>query len=108
MRPAATPEDLDVLLEDACVLRDAGAVSRLFEDDAVLLIDGDHEHRGRPGIDHAAADLFRRGYVSDTRHILQSRDTALIVGTSAVAIARRSPNGSWRYAIALLGAGPPG
>ncbi len=41
-------------------------------------------------------------YVADHRQVLQTHDTALVIGPQMVNVARRGPGG-WRYAIALLG-----
>jgi len=41
-------------------------------------------------------------YLAAPLRVLQVRDTALIAGEFATSVARRSSDGAWRYAIALL------
>ena len=54
-----------------------------------------------PGV---AAQLWdaERLYLADPRRILQVGDTALVVAGHAINVARRTDDGSWRYAISLL------
>lgn len=101
---APTPEDLETLFEDAFVIRDREALAELFEDDAVLVKDaGAKEARGESIARTAAAmwdsDLI---YLADPRRVLQTRDTALVLGTRSVSVVRRGRDGRWRYAISLL------
>jgi hypothetical protein len=62
------------------------------------------EARGRRQIAQVAAQLWdsQRLYLADPRRVLQARDTALVVAGRALNVARRTDNGSWRYAISLL------
>jgi hypothetical protein len=102
---ARTPEELETLLEDAFVLRDNQALAQLFQPGAMLVVGGDlPEARGRRQIARVAAQLWdaERLYLADPRRILQARDTALVVAGRAINVARRTDNGSWRYAISLL------
>jgi hypothetical protein len=100
---ARTPEELETLLEDAFVVRDAQATASLFAADAVLAarLDG-REARG-PAIGHLLGDVQQSGlvYVAEPRRILRAADTALIVAERAISVARRAGT-RWRYAIALL------
>jgi len=106
MRPGArTPEELETLFEDAFVTRDREAVARLFEDSAVLTAEGDAEEaRGDEAIARFATAMWRRelSYLADPRHVLQARDTALVVARGGTNVVRRAPDGTWRYAISLL------
>jgi hypothetical protein len=104
MRPGArTPEELENLLEDAFVVRDREALSQLFEADAVLEGQGRRARGGREIARHAAA-LWEseQTYVAEPRHVLQARDTALVVARGSINVVRRGSDGAWRYAISLL------
>jgi hypothetical protein len=111
MRPvtvgAPTPEDLDTLLEDAFVLRDATAVASLFEPDAVVAT-GDAASARGAAIAAFVAGLWARDvtYVPGPRRVLQARDTALIVTEHAIGVVHRAADERWRYAIALLDPDP--
>jgi hypothetical protein len=100
---ARTPEELETLLEDAFVVRDAQATAALFAANAVLAarLDG-REARG-PAIGRLLGDVQQAGlaYVAEPRRILRAEDTALIVAERAISVARRAGS-RWRYAIALL------
>jgi hypothetical protein len=43
-----------------------------------------------------------RGYLADPRRVFQARDSALLLGDGVINVARRGPDGSWRYAICVL------
>ena len=93
-----------MLLEDAFVIRDRDALARLFEDDAVLEGDGQRARGGDAIARHATAMWRReRTYVADPRQVLQARDTALVVAAGSISVVRRGSDGTWRYAISLLG-----
>ena len=100
---ARSPEELETLLEDAFVVRDRGALARLFEDGAVLM-DGSREARGGEQIARFAMAMWERNrtYLANPRQILQARDTALVVADRGINVVRRDSDGSWRYAISLL------
>ena len=102
---AQSPEELETLLEDAFLLRDADAVARLFEVDSVL-ITGDETLRLRRRDDVLrvmslmCVDGYR--YLADPRSVYQARDTALLIGDGIINVARRGQDGSWRFAISML------
>lgn len=102
---AATPEELETLLEDACLVGDREAVAGLFEDGAVLAVRGAPSTAWGPdGITRAldrllAADV---GYVAGDTQVVQARDTGLVVGSHGIHVVHRDPSGAWRYVIALL------
>jgi hypothetical protein len=98
-----TPEELETLLEDACVISEATAVAGLFEAGAVVALER-HEARG----DQIAAALARFAYVAQPRRILQSQDVALVIADQAVSVVRRGPDRHWRYVISLLTHEPEG
>src|SRR5262249_30062996 len=97
-----TPEELETLLEDAFLLRDAEAVARLFEDGSLLVTgEGAQQVGGREAILRAASRLCKDGcgYLADPRRVLQTRDTALLIGEGVIHVARRGQDGLWRFAI---------
>ena len=100
---ARAPEDVDVLLEDAFVLRDVTALDGVFADGAVL-VDGDAEARGRAAIALLLAGLWTRDrtYVASVRRIVRTGDTALVLADAGLHVLRRDGDGSWRSAISLL------
>lgn len=101
---ARTPEELESLLEDAFVLHDRPALTRLFGDGAVLAAPEQEPTAGREAIERVAARFWESGgiYVADPRNILQARDTALVLSDSGVNVVHRGTDGMWRYAIAVL------
>jgi hypothetical protein len=104
MKPGAqTPEELSTLLEDAFVIRDRGAVELLFEDGAVLGADRAEAHGGDQ-IGRFAMRLWEseQTYLADPRHVVQARDTALVLGGRSIHVAHRAADRRWRYAISLL------
>jgi hypothetical protein len=105
---ARTPEELEALLEDAFVTRDADALSAMFAEGAVLVLrHGPHGARGTEEIGRLASAVWgQRTYVAEPRRVVQARDTALVLADGAVNVARRGGDGAWRYAIALLSLEP--
>jgi hypothetical protein len=102
---ARTPEELDVLFEDAFVLRDPGALTALFEAQALLVTGGGADAvRGGEEIAAMASDLWAREvtYVADPRLVVQARDLALVMAAQGTSVVRRGGDGAWRYAISLL------
>jgi hypothetical protein len=106
MRPGAqSPEELESLLEDAFLTRDAEAISEMFEEGAVLIAGvRQQEARGGGAIGHLARSLWEgdQTYVAEPRRVVQARGTALVLGGGGVSVVRRGRDGDWRYAIALL------
>jgi hypothetical protein len=102
---APTPEELEILFEDAVVLRDRDALAGLFEDAGVLVAGAwAREARGGREIARSAPAIWERGpvYLADPRRVVQARDTALVVAERAISVMRRAGDGSWRYVISLL------
>jgi ketosteroid isomerase-like protein len=99
-----TPEELDVLLEDAFVVRDRAACHSLFHEGAVLADSNGLQARGRDAIGNALAARWARqsSYFALPGQVLQSRSTALVVSAAAIHVLRRSRDGNWRAAITLL------
>lgn len=92
------------MFEDAFVLRDGAICDALFAAGAVLAEGGGLQARGPAEIGRALAELWAhdRTYVARTRHVLQTRDTALVVSDSAIHVLQRDRDGAWRAAISLL------
>lgn len=97
-----TPEELESLLEDAIVLRDAPAVAALFERCGVLVAGSRAPATGRGEVVHATADLWSCGYVAEPHRILRDHGLALVVGARSVTVARRGDDGVWRYAFVVF------
>ena len=93
---AASPADLETLLEDAFVLGDHDALSRLFERGAVVA-----GHHGERAATEAGDAVWRSRHWTAPRRIVECAQTALVVGGGAVSVLRRGEDGSWRYAICL-------
>jgi uncharacterized protein DUF4440 len=105
---ARTPEELEALLEDAFVTRDAEAIRGIFAEGAVLAL-GERPHAARgEEISRLAPALWTgdQTYVADPFRVVQARDTALVLADRAVNVHRRGSDGAWRYAIALLSLRP--
>jgi hypothetical protein len=105
-----TPEELETLLEDALLMRDALTFARLFEDVAVLVTrHGPEQIHGHGQLIRAARLLWEHqpGYLAGPRRVFQARDTALLLGDGIVNVARRGPDETWRYAISVLTATTP-
>jgi hypothetical protein len=102
---ARTPEELEMLFEDAFVIRDREALGELFEDGAVLVAgDGPREARGAVEIARFATAMWdrHRTYVAEPRRVLQARNTGLVLAQGGINVVRRGHDGVWRYAISLL------
>jgi hypothetical protein len=102
-RGARTPEELEMLFEDAFVIRDGKALADLFEDGAVLGA-AQGEARGGEQIGRLAATMCEHeySYVGDPQRVVQARDTALVVARHGISVVRRRSDGTWLYAISLL------
>ena len=95
---AASPEELETLLEDALLLKDDAAVAALFEDRGVLVA-GTGCVRSR---DLAAKVLLQRDYVASARLVTVVRDIAVVVGDHTVNVSCRGPDRNWRLAAAIV------
>src|SRR5215203_3440962 len=100
---ARTPEELEMLFEDALLLRDHQVLTALFESGATLVMGGAQPVRGGEAIAHAAL-ATRNGlgaYVADPRRVLLARNCALVVTGQGINVMQRGNDGAWRYAIVL-------
>jgi hypothetical protein len=100
---AASPDELEIMLEDACLLNDASILTSLFDVDAVLLTRGTSQVReGSATADLIIDQLRRRGsYVPASQLAMQAGRLALIISGATPSVARRSPDG-WQYMITRL------
>jgi hypothetical protein len=100
---AASPEELEIMLEDACLYCDASALTTLFDNDAVLLTRASSQVRGRFAIAEVIIDHLRDGgsYVAAPHLVMQSGRLALIISSTATSVALRSPDG-WHYVMSQL------
>jgi hypothetical protein len=107
MSPGArSPEELEVLLEDAFVVGDAATVADLFDPDAVLVSGWTAgPARGRAEIAALAAMMRQHGfaYLAEPRRVVQTADMTLVLAAGAVNVMRRDRRLGWLYAISLLG-----
>ena len=95
---AASPEELETILEDALLLHDDAAVAALFEDRGVLVA-GAGCVRNR----HRAAEvLLQRDYVASAHLVTVVRDIAVVFGDHTVNVSCRGPDRSWRLAVAIV------
>jgi hypothetical protein len=99
---AACPEELEIMLEDACLLNDASALTGLFDHDAVLVTRAT-QVRGRSAIANVIIGQLRHGgsYIAAPQLVMQSGQLALIISDAATSVARRGPDG-WHYVISRL------
>jgi hypothetical protein len=104
---AQTPEELETLLEDALVIGNAAALAALFEEGAALGTPHAPPARGSESIVRLALVTWggAHPYVAHPRHVIQTRDVALVVGEPGINVARRGVAGIWRYAIVFQTAG---
>ncbi len=103
-RAARSPEELELLLEDAILLGDAAAIDDLFTRGGTLAAGGLHPIGRGPEMFEMLLSWNERGpgYVGNSTAIVQAGRTALLIGRAAVSVARRSRDGSWRFAICSL------
>ena len=103
----ATPEDLDLLLEDTLVLRDPEGLTNLFEPGAVLVSDGGTA-QGRDAIQRLAFTIWSGDqlYVAAPQRVVQARDLALLFTRQTVAVARQGGDGTWRYGMIVATRSP--
>ena len=106
---ARTPEELATLLEDSLIVGDAEALASLFEAGATLVAGNAQPARGREAIARVALAVWGGDlpYVADLRHVVVARDVALILTGQGIHVARRAPDGAWRYTIVLQRVGGP-
>jgi len=108
-RGAASPEELETLLEDAFLIHDQQALPDLFAGHAVLsAADGRLDARGRPDIARRIGAIWDQGggYLPHAPRIVQTGPTALVLAGPAVHVVSRT-GGTWQYLISWLGPAQP-
>jgi uncharacterized protein (TIGR02246 family) len=117
MMQAQSAAELEELFEDAFAARDTDALVGLFEDGAVVLAPGGDQRRGRQAIAGLAEEFWTHdaAYVSEVQTVVDAGEVALVLtrwtlsgrdGTvadrgSAIDVARRQPDGTWKYVIGM-------
>ena len=101
---AASPEELELLLEDALLLGDTQAVDGLFTRGGTLAIKGSSPVGRGPEMFLMLSSWNEGvpGNIGGSTCILQARRTALVIGPGSIRVARRTRRGAWRFAICSL------
>ena len=95
---AASPEELETLLEDAVLLHDDGRCRGPLRGPRMLVTEGRCLH----GHTSAAQVLAQRDYVAAVRSVAVVGDLAVVVGEQAVNVSRRGPDRRWRLAVVVV------
>jgi len=95
---AASPEELETLLEDALLLQDDAAVAALFVDSCVLVA----EHGCVRERTEAAEFLLRHEFIAGARSVTVVRDVAVVVGDHTVNVSCRGVDRRWRLVATVL------
>jgi len=100
---AQSPEELEILLEDALVLHDDAAVAALFEDGGVLV--------ERSGCVHArnqvAHLLAPHDYLAAPCSVSVVSNVAIVVGPQTVNVSCRDPREGWRLVATIITSDTP-
>ncbi|MDP9066988.1 MAG: hypothetical protein M3N53_01400 [Actinomycetota bacterium] len=102
---ARTPEELEILLEDAFLTGDPQALCDIFEQGAVLVAGSPpREAHGADAICRLARAIVESGlsYLAEPVRVVQARDTAVVLANGGINVVHRGSDGDWRYAIAVL------
>jgi hypothetical protein len=95
---AGSPEELEILLEDALLLHDATAVAALFDDRGVL-VTGPGSVLGPAD---AANALAEHTFVASPHSATLVGDIAVVVGDRTVNISCRGTDRRWRLVVAIV------
>ena len=96
-RAAASPEELETLLEDALLLGDGEAVRALFERGQVRVAGG-----GGLQVGGRAADLLaEQGFLASGHPLRLSPDVA-VGGGGAVTVSHRGTDHRWRLLVVVV------
>jgi len=99
---AESPEELEILLEDALVLQDDAAVAALFAEGGVL-VEGSGCVRGRNQVAHL---LAKQHYLAAPCSVTVVNNIAIVVGRHTVNVSCRDPGAGWRLVAAIVTATP--
>jgi hypothetical protein len=102
---ASSPEELEVMLEDAFLASDSSVLGDLFEEGAMLLTrHGNGPVRGIEEVTVQVAAMWERGHshVAGAATIFQAQGTALVLGDDTLSVMRRGGDCRWRYAICVF------
>src|SRR3990170_2819314 len=102
---AATPEDLETLLEDTLVLENREGLTQLFEQEALMAVGmGHREVRGAEEISRVADGTWTQEntYLAGVGRVMQARDLALVITPRGVNLLRQGADGFWRYVILVV------
>jgi hypothetical protein len=99
---AESPEELEILLEDALVLQDDAAVAALFEEGGVL-VESSGCVRGRNQVAHL---LAQQQYLAAPCSVTVVNNIAIVVGRHTVNVSCRDPGAGWRLVAAIVTATP--
>lgn len=95
---AASPEELDTLLEDALLMGDGAAVSALFAgSEALVAAAGCVRHSTE-----AVELLSEHGYLASPSVVRVGSGIALAIGERAVAVSGRGAAGRWQLLAVVL------
>jgi hypothetical protein len=95
---AVSPEELEILLEDALPLHDATAVAALFEDRGVL-VTGPGSVIGPA---EAANALAEHTFIASPHSATLVGDIAVVVGDRTVNISCRGTDRRWRLLVVAI------
>jgi hypothetical protein len=105
---AATPEELEALIEDACVVGDSATLAELLDVAAVVMSTDGSIRRGRNAVGGLrAGGTGSACYCADPRIVLQSADLALVVSPRSLNVVQRGGDRRWRLVISVLGRSGP-
>ena len=99
---AESPEELEILLEDALVLQDDAAVAALFAEGGVL-VERSGCVRGR---NQVARLLAKQHYLAAPCSVTVVNNIAIVVGRHTVNVSCRDPGAGWRLVAAIVTATP--
>ena len=101
---ARSPEELDTLLEDAFVLRDAAALVGLFAPQAVLVATGRPAAHGRSEIAATVRSLWAEDhtYLAGAHRVVLVGGTALVISPDAVHVMQRGRERTWCYLVSVI------
>ena len=97
MAGAGSPEELEVLLEDALILQDGAAIACLYDEQGVVINEAGCVQR------HDALRLLSPlRFLALPRSVTVVRDVAVVVGDHTVNVSCRGDDGGWRYVVTLV------